>query len=58
MVTITKYNKIAIYHAISYLMISTGDDINTNNNKNLYPALKIFSEEASEIKLQEWFVLK
>ena len=57
-VTITKYNIITIYHAISYLVISTDYDINNTNNETYFTELRIVSEECFEIKFQEGFVLK
>ena len=61
MVTITKYTKykkIVVYHAISYLVVSTDDDINTTNNEIYFTDLRSVSEEASQIKFQEGFLLK
>ena len=57
-VTITKYKIITIYHAVSYLTVSTDYDLNTTNNMTLFPELRRVSEEYFEIKFQEGFVLK
>ena len=63
MVKITKYNKNTIDHAIyikvlsdvtvSYITVSTGDVLNTNHNKIGFSELRIFFEEAFEMKVQK-----
>ena len=67
-VTIAKYKKITIYHAIyikvfyggtlSCLTVSTDGYLNTTNNETWFPELWRVSEEVFEIKFQEGFVLK
>ena len=68
MVTILKYKKITIYHAIyiklftdgtvPYLTFSIDDVLNTNNNEKTFPELTIFFKEHFEMKAQEVSVLK
>ena len=68
MVTIIKYNKITIYHAIfilkksdgtvSYIKFSTDDVLKTNNNETEFPELPIVFEELFEMKVQEVYVPK
>ena len=68
MVTIIKYKKITIDHAIYtnlfydetvyYLTVSTNDVINTTNNKIEFTEIIIFFEEYFEIKVQEGSILK
>ena len=67
MVTITKYKKIKIDHAIYIkffsdttvycIAVSTDDFLNTNNNETKSPELRIFFEEHFDIKVQEGSVL-
>ena len=67
-VTIIKYKKITIDHAIyikvfsggtvSCLKVYTDDVLKTTNNETEFPELRIFSEEAFEIKLREGYFLK
>ena len=67
-VTIIKYKKSAIDHAIyikvlsygtlSYLTVSIDDIINTNNNETSFPELTRVFEEHFEMKFQEISVLK
>ena len=68
LVTILKYNKSTIDHAIyikvftdgnvSYVTVSTDDVLDTNNNENAFPELTIVSKEHFEMKVQEGLVLK
>ena len=68
MVTIPQYKKVTIDHAIYikilyaitvyYLTVSTDDVLNTTNNEIEFPEIRIFFEEAYEIKFQEGSVLK
>ena len=63
MVTILKYKKITIGHAIytkifydgtvSYITVYTYDILNTTNNETSFTQLRIFFEEAFDIKVQE-----
>ena len=67
-VTILKYNKNTIYHAIyikvlsdvtvSYLTLSTDGVFNATNYESVFPEPKRVFEEAFDIKVQESFVLK
>ena len=67
-VTILKYNKTTIYHAIyinvlyggtiSCLTVSTNYIINNTNNKTDFPYLIKVFQESFEIKIQEGSVLK
>ena len=67
-VTINKYNKSTIYHAIyiefftngtvSYLTVSTDDVLNTTNNETAFPELTIVFKEHFDMKVQEVSVLK
>ena len=67
-VTVLKYRKITIYHAIyikflsggtvSNLTVSTDDVLNTDNNETKFTYLRGVFEEYSEIKFQEGSVLK
>ena len=67
-VTILKYKKITIDHAIyikvfsggtvSYLTVSTDDVLNTTNNENAFPELKKLFKEHFEMKVKEGSVLK
>ena len=62
-VTILEYKKSTIDHAIyiklfddctvSYLTVSTDDVLNTTNNENAFPELKIVFKENFEMKIQE-----
>ena len=62
MVTILKYKKITIDHAIyikvfsdgtvSYLAVSTDDVLNTYNNETAFPELRRVFEERFEMKFQ------
>ena len=68
MVTIIKYKKSKIYHAIcikgfydgkvSYLTVSTYDFLNTTNNETAFTGLPRVFEEQFEMKFQEESVLK
>ena len=68
MVTIIEYKKSTIDHDIyikvfgdgivSYLIVSTDDVLNTTNNENSFPELKIVFKEHFEMKVQEGSVLK
>ena len=68
MVTILKYRKITIDHAIyikvlsggivSYIKFSTDSIIDNNNNEAEFTELRIVFEEYFEIKAQEGYVLK
>ena len=68
LVTIIKYNKITIDHAVYikvfsdvtvyYLSVSADDVINTNNNETVFSELTIDFEEHFEMKVQEIYVLK
>ena len=63
MVTILKYNKSKIYHAIyikflsdvtvSYITVSTDDALNTTNNETTFPELTIVLEFHFDMKVQE-----
>ena len=67
-VTTIEYKKSIIDHAIyikvfddgtvSYLTVSTDDVLNTTNNENALPELKIVFKEHFEIKVQEGSYLK
>ena len=67
-VTILKYNKSTIYHAIyiklfsdgtvSYITVSKNDVLNTTNNETAFYELTIVFEEHFEKKVQEGYVLK
>ena len=67
-VTILKYNKSTIDHAIYIKLFSDGSIsyssvynyhvLNTTNNKTVFPELRNMFEEAFEIKVQEAYVLK
>ena len=68
MVTILKYNKSTIYHAIyikffyggtvSYLTVYYYDVINTTKNETGFPGLRSVFEEVFNIKFQEVSFLK
>ena len=67
-VTILKYKKITIDNSIyikvfsdgtvSYIKFSTGDFLNTTNNKTAFPEIRRVFEEGFYIKAQEQSVLK
>ena len=67
-VTIIKYNKRKIDHniyikvlsdgAVSYLIVSTDDVLNTTNNETEFTELRIVFEEYFEIKSREVSILK
>ena len=67
-VTILKYKKITIDHAIniklfsdgtvSYLTVSKNDVLNTNNNETAFPEVTRFFEEIFEMEVKEGYVLK
>ena len=66
-VTILKYKKSTVYHAIyikvftngtvSYIKVSTDDVLNTTTNETAFPELTIFFKEHFEMKLQEVSVI-
>ena len=68
MVTILKYKKITTDHDIyiklfsdgkvSYLTVSTGDVLNTNNNETAFTELTLVFEEQFVMKFQEGSVLR